>query len=324
MQTKKTEPKIKSKVGAKTELKTETKTKSKSELRNGSKASVTEKKLSKKVSKLATKQDEKKKVVVKRRKTDLKLTKASAVAIVSQANRAKKQALIEKMTLSDVVQEKKNEIVSDTKIPLWVRVFFWFSLMLFCVSFYQVKIRPQLETEIVNIQSESVESWNGEVDNEVQLWNIGSLGDEVFSDDVIKSEEMIEQDEVMNSWTAEKLIQTYFSYMSAGKFDESFALFDSRTQRDKNIRDIFAANKMQIFFDWIEWWQIVPRNIQKLSETYKWKDVYSFDISYVLSSNDQQYDETWKFATNDIDWDLKILMLYCVSKGCSRHPIFWS
>ena len=43
------------------------------------------------------KNDAEKKVVVKRRKVELKPTKASAVAIASQANRAKKQALIERM-----------------------------------------------------------------------------------------------------------------------------------------------------------------------------------------------------------------------------------
>ena len=64
-----------------------------------------------------------KKVVVRRRKSDLKPTKASAVAIVSQANRAKKQALIEKVANSDNIPVKKSE-TSDTKIPLRVWVFF--------------------------------------------------------------------------------------------------------------------------------------------------------------------------------------------------------
>ncbi|MBR7036881.1 hypothetical protein IKI14_03270 [bacterium] len=84
-----------------------------------------------------------KKVVVRRRKTDLKPTKASAVAIVSQANRAKKQALIEKVANSDIIPVKKSD-TSDTKIPLWVWIFFGCSLLLFCVSFYQAIIRPQL------------------------------------------------------------------------------------------------------------------------------------------------------------------------------------
>jgi len=65
-----------------------------------------------------------KKVVVKRRKTDLKLSKASAVAIVSQANRAKKQALIKKFATSDDVLPTRVEQSNDTKIPLWVWIFF--------------------------------------------------------------------------------------------------------------------------------------------------------------------------------------------------------
>lgn len=88
---------------------------------DSSKKSEIEKK-SKIVSKKEVNKNASKKVVVKRRKSDLKPTKASAVAIVSQANRAKKQALIEKMAKSEMVQGKKD--VSSNRIPLWVWVFF--------------------------------------------------------------------------------------------------------------------------------------------------------------------------------------------------------
>ena len=69
------------------------------------------------------KKDSTKKIVVKRRKTDLKPTKASAVAIASQANRAKKKALIEKVAKSDIIPDRKVE-TTDNKIPVWVWVFF--------------------------------------------------------------------------------------------------------------------------------------------------------------------------------------------------------
>jgi type VI protein secretion system component VasF len=86
-------------------------------------------------------------VVVKRRKVDLKPSRASAVAIASQANRAKKkQALIERVSNSNVMSSNRSES-SGTKIPLWVWMFFGCSLMLFCVSFYHAVLRPQIEKE---------------------------------------------------------------------------------------------------------------------------------------------------------------------------------
>lgn len=96
------------------------------------------------------KKESAKKVIVKRRKVDLVPTRASAVAIASQANRAKKQALIEKVASSKTLPVKKAESSSDTKIPVWVWTFFGCSLLLFCVAFYQVIIRPQLGGENVN------------------------------------------------------------------------------------------------------------------------------------------------------------------------------
>ena len=124
--------------------KTATKTGSKS-LKSSSKISE---------NKVLEKKDSAKKVVVKRRKIDLKPTKASAVAIVSQANRAKKKALIEKVANSDIVPSSTT-VPSDNKIPLWVWIFFGCSLLLFCVSFYQAIIRPQIQKENVVVN----ESW---------------------------------------------------------------------------------------------------------------------------------------------------------------------
>ena len=54
-----------------------------------------------------SKKDSEKKVVIKRRTSDLTLTKASAVAIASQANRAQKQALIKKLE-SEPMPKKNN------------------------------------------------------------------------------------------------------------------------------------------------------------------------------------------------------------------------
>ena len=108
-----------------------------------------EKEVTLKVLSKKDKEKDAKKVVVKRRKVELKPTKASAVAIASQANRAKKQALIERVSNSDIPTRQVSS--SDTKIPVWVWVFFGCSLMLFCISFYQAIIRPQIESENVVI-----------------------------------------------------------------------------------------------------------------------------------------------------------------------------
>lgn len=133
---------------------------------------VSEKKV---VSKTDNKKDTTKKVVVKRRKVELVPTKASAVAIASQASRAKKQALIDKVASSDVPY-RRNETSSDTKIPLWVWMFFGCSLLLFCISFYQAIIRPQIESE--NVVVDDGIYW---VDENVQM-------EENTQDDIVDDE----------------------------------------------------------------------------------------------------------------------------------------
>ena len=296
----------------KTTTKSESKTSKSSEKKSSSR--ISEKKITEK-------KDSIKKVVVKRRKTDLKPTKASAVAIVSQANRAKKKALIEKVAKSDVIPKRRDE-TSDTRIPLWVWVFFGCSLFLFCISFYQAIIRPQIEIENITVNEssyltdENVDSgWDShqvETDNEIVPEN--------------ESLNQIQVEE--NQWvnvpqTAVDVIEWFFARLSNRDFDWAFDLMTSGLRSYPDIRNHFTSVRMEPFFDWIEWWKVTLSNIEYIKSPAYWKDVYNFDLSYVLKSNHEKYEETWEFGINN-SWDEpKISSIRCISSKCSYHPIFW-
>lgn len=271
------------------------------------------------VSKNENKKDTTKKVVVKRRKSDLKPTKASAVAIASQANRAK-QSLIEKVASSEIPYRKPES--SDNRIPLWVWVFFGCSLLLFCVSFYQAIIRPQIESENV-VVDESV------------YWVDENLQTEWDSQDVLTLNETNEWgDDVEQSWTEENqwvnvpetatdTISEYFSRLSNRNFDWAFDLMIPALRNSSEIRDHFTSFRMNPFLDWIEWWKLIPTKFQYVKSPTYWKDIYNFDLSYVMSSDQSKYDETWEFTVNT-QWDFpKISSIRCVTPKCSYHPIFW-
>ena len=269
-----------------------------------------------KVSKVSDKKDTTKKVVVKRRKSDLKPTKASAVAIASQANRAK-QALIEKVASSDVPYRKPES--SDTKIPLWVWVFFGCSLLLFCISFYKAIIYPQLDGG--QIDEESIEflmDWDEDKNIEDNPQNI---------DDSISSENN-EINTIQESWikvpeTATETIEEYFSRLSNRDFDWAFDLMIPALKSMAEIRDHFTSFRMNPFLDWIQWWRITPTNFEYVNSPDFWKDVYKFDLSYVMNSDQSKYDETWEFTVST-KWDEpKISGIRCVTPKCSYHPIFW-
>ena len=171
------------------------------------------------MSKSNIKNDMEKKVVVKRRKVELKPTKASAVAIASQANRAKKQALIERMASSGMVQCEKPTNSSNTQVPLWVWIFFGVSLLLFCVAFYQAIIRPQLEGGKLGGSIMSNDYRDGE-----------SKGDfvtpEIESSDTLNQANVVENEDMDDSVTTpEQLIKKYFIYLSERRFDDAFDLF---------------------------------------------------------------------------------------------------
>ena len=254
-----------------------------------------------------------KKVVVKRRKTDLIPTKASAVAIVSQANRAKKKALIEKFASEDNVDVKVSW-KSSTKIPLWVWIFFGCSLLLFCISFYQAIIRPQIEKQIVNV-------WTGDnfvkrdeniVENDLQTVDLGSV-----SDSVSKSQEL------NNPVTAEEVINEFFDRLSSKQFDEAFSMFTPTLQKSSEILEHFTSFRMDPFVSWIEWGRLSVSNIQFVGKSSNWRDRYKFNLSYLLNSNNEKYDEEWEFLL-DTSWDIiKIASILCATSKCSYHPIFW-
>ena len=267
-----------------------------------------------KVSKVSDKKESTKKVVVKRRKSDLKPTKASAVAIASQANRAK-HALIEKVASSDVTYRKPES--SDTKIPLWVWVFFGCSLLLFCISFYKAIIYPQLDGG--QIDEESIEFLMNWDENENIEDNSQNIEDPVLAE----SNESNTTDESKVPETATETIEEYFSRLSNRDFDWAFDLMIPALKSMAEIRDHFTSFRMNPFLDWIQWWRITPTNFEYVNSPDFWKDVYKFDLSYVMNSDQSKYDETWEFTVST-KWDEpKISGIRCVTPKCSYHPIFW-
>ena len=259
-----------------------------------------------------------KKVVVKRRKTDLKLSKASAVAIVSQANRAKKQALIKKFATSDDVLPTRVEQSNDTKIPLWVWIFFWCSLLLFCITFYHYEICPQIEKENNVVNDDSYRE-----DTTVSIDDIEQdTGNNL--DDVNVEESKLESEQTMNgSDLAVKLVETFFDDLSNRKFDEAFSLLIPALQASSEIREHFTSVRMNPFLDWIEGWILKPVNFEYVNSPAYWKDVYKFNLSYEMSLDHSNYDEIWEFTINT-QWDEpKISSMRCVTSKCSYHPIFW-
>lgn len=270
-----------------------------------------------KVSTTPDKKDSSKKVVVKRRKLDLAPTRASAVAIASQANRAKKQALIERVAASENISNTEKISSSDAKIPLWVWVFFGCSLLLFCVSFYKAIVRPQIEK--ANWVSEETMNWVESVYNDSQ--DIDNVTE------VNLVEENSYQQDAQESWTdnvsnvATKVIEEFFDRLSNRQFDDAFELMIPALRNSSEIKIHFTSFRMNPFLDWIEWWRLIPVNFQYVSSSSSWKDKYNFDLKYVMVSDKTEYDETWEFTVNA--WDLKISSIRCVTSKCSFHPIFW-
>ena len=277
-------------------------------------------KTSKIVSKKEVDKNASKKVVIKRRKSDLKPTKASAVAIVSQANRAKKQALIEKMAKSEMVQDKK-DVLSGNKIPVWVWVFFGCSLILFCISFYQAIIRPQIERE--EIVTADVADWIDENVSDVEADR--NDGSEDNGGIAFGEEEKKEEDDRVSDGpiSAVDVINNFFSNLSNHNFDGAFDLMTPWLRNYPDIKNHFTSFRMEPFLSWIEWWVIKPDAVEYIKSPAYWRDVYNFNLSYVLKSNQETYEEIWEFGINT-SWDEpKISSIRCISSKCSYHPIFW-
>ena len=257
------------------------------------------------------KKDSTKKVVVKRRKLDLTPTRASAVAIASQANREKKQALIDKLASEERVFKKED---SSNKIPLWVWVFFWCALLLFCVSFYQAIIRPQLEAELTQANIE--DTYVPEEDSVSLWWN------QVNDNEISYTNNQIVENTIQTPTTAVETIEEFFRRLSNREFDEAYNLLAPSMQRSSEIREHFTSFRMSPFVSGLQW-DLKPTNFRYISTSTYGKDKYGFDLSYTLASNQETYNEEWEFVV-DTSWDEpKISRIVCTTTKCSFHPIFW-
>jgi len=258
----------------------------------------------------STKKTADSKVVIKRRKVDLTPSKASAVAITTQANRAKKQALIKKLASTENMPNTKNEPSNNTKIPLWVRIFFWCSLLLFCISFYQAIIRPQIEKWITNNINIEENNWNTYNAQDITTTNINNPENNI-NNNLWKN----------NSEIAQNIIGEFFNRLSNRNFDEALSLFTPALRNSTEIKEHFTAYRMNPFLNWILWWKLTPTNFQNIS--YSWKEKYSFNLSYTISWSQETYNENREFIINTSWEEPKISSIMCITSKCSYHPIFW-
>lgn len=251
--------------------------------------------------KAVSKKSDSKKVVVKKRTAELMPTKASAVAIVSRAQRAKNSSFSTK-TISDEGSKSKK----TTKIPLWVWIFFGCALLLFSVAFYKAIINPQLDVVVVDrLETDS----NKELQWESVVIDLNDKSDII---------------EIINENLSDgDCIVTFFDKLSNQDFIWAFELLDSPLQKSSEIKDHFTSFRMSPFLAWIQWEKLEPKNIRYVWQTAAWNDEYRFDLSYVLKSDTSQYEEEWKVVLKNQNWKVKIASLICETKKCSYHPLFW-
>ena len=273
-------------------------------------------------SKTSTSSQKTKKVIVKRRTADLIPTKASAVAIAAQANREKEQELkkiasekmrqeLERISLEKMVNKRDHN--SSSKIPLWVWLFFGCSLLLFCISFYQAIIRPQL-VETPSPQKENSVYW---------VWDESLQNADNQELNTNNETQQIESNSEVKNGNKTDIVVRFFELMHSGDFEWSFGLLTSALQNNSDIRAHFREYRMKPFLSWIDGWKIQLSNFEYLSTSSYGNDKYSFDISYVLSSSQEKYDEKWEVVIDDKWEEPKIASIVCVTSRCSYHPIFW-
>ena len=197
-------------------------------------------------------------------------------------------------------------------------MFFWCSLLLFCISFYNAIIYPQLHEEQIDESIEFLARWV-ENDDYIENGNVDIYGGQSSDGNVATVEEPV----VKVPETATETIEEFFNRLSNRQFDEAFDLMLPALRNASEIRDHFTSFRMNPFLDWIENWKLVPMNFKYVNSTAHWKDVYNFDLSYILKSDKSEYNETWEFTVNTQWNEPKISSIRCMTSKCSYHPIFW-
>ncbi len=201
---------------------------------------------------------------------------------------------------------------------------FWCSLLLFCISFYHAVFRPAIEKNLITSNENSdiyLMAWDELWKDEISLQNNENVNNSWNNDEIIQNSE--KENIELGENIVIKTIQDYFGYLSNRQFEESSNFLISALKNSSEIKEHFTSFRMNPFLDWIEWWKLIPTDFNYVSTSTFWRDRYSFQISYVLKSNQEKYDETWEMVV-DIRWDEpKITNIVCVTSKCSYHPIFW-
>ena len=184
----------------------------------------------------------------------------------------------------------------------------------------------QIEWENVMVDDSVYWVYENDKDENMEqnLGNNQDGGDEINLLAVDAEEDKVDLDKWMNSSIpAINVVEEFFGDLSDREFDKAFDLMILALRNSSEIRNHFTSYRMIPFLNWIEGWKLVPLNFEYVNSPTYWKDVYKFDLSYVMSSDQSKYDETWE-ATINTQWNEPMISsIRCVTNKCSYHPIFW-
>lgn len=229
-----------------------------------------------------------------------------------QTNAKKKAELVKKLALQaeeiktpTALSSKANKKESN-KIPTWVWIFFWCSLLLFCISLYMAFLRPKIQQPI-------------EQPNDKEQEIIISNHEEDINDSnntQPKNDEIKEQ----NSQAGQEALSEFYQKFSSKDTKELQKLFDSPLQKSTDIQKFFSEYKITPFIDNIEGNSISPENIELLSTSPSGVEEYQYNINYKL--NNQEFSELRKAKIRYTTEGAKIASIHCESHRCSYNPFF--
>lgn len=201
-------------------------------------------------------------------------------------------------------------------------IFFLFSICIFFIQKFKENNTNKLQfSDTSNSTTDNIENLNDEDNIKLEIWYNDNSGNFIWL-------ETLDTNDTKNEVTTENndenitLIKTFYKTINKKDFDSIKSITDKYLRDNNSFKTYFNANRLTNFLNKIHNNEIYITDIKEIEYTKENVQRYTYNLKYVLNSDQKLHQEQRQIDVVDRNWEHLIWSIMCITTWCSKMPFF--
>ena len=197
-------------------------------------------------------------------------------------------------------------------------IFFLISLVIFSIQKFK---NESIDNQIESDNTKTTEELNNGNEVTLELWYNDNSGNFV-SIETLETNDTQDIDEPKNNDENIVLIETFYEKINKKDFDSISPLIDKYLKENNSFKMYYSSSWLTNFLNKIYNNEIYVTNINKVPYEKTNVQRYTYDVKYVLNSDQKLHQEQRQIDVVNRNWEHLIWSIMCITTWCSRMPFF--